>query len=70
MKSYKNGVTNLKRNKMDFIKTYIKYVLFHRWNKLSEESINLIEQHWKNKPTNGMKLWLYKKIIKIKNRKS
>lgn len=50
---------------MDFIKTYIKYVLLHRWNKLSEESINLIEQHWKNKPKNGMKLWLYKKIIKI-----
>jgi hypothetical protein len=50
---------------MDLIKTYIKYVLLHRWYKLSEESINLIEQHWENKPTNGMKLWLYKKIIKI-----
>lgn len=50
---------------MDFIKTYIKYVLFHRWNKLSEESINLLEQDWKNKPTKGIKLWLYKKIIKI-----
>jgi len=51
---------------IDFLKTYFKYILLHRWNKLSKESIDLLEEHWKNKPTNGVKLWLYSKV-KSKN---
>jgi hypothetical protein len=47
---------------MDFIKTYIKYIVLHRWNKISKEGIDLLEQHWKNKPTKGLKLWLYNKV--------
>jgi hypothetical protein len=51
---------------IDFLKTYVKYILLHRWNKVSKESIDLLEEHWKNKPTNGVKLWLYNKV-KSKN---
>ena len=41
---------------IDFLKTYVKYILLHRWNKVPKESIDLLEEHWKNKPTNGVKL--------------
>lgn len=51
---------------IDFLKTYVKYILLHRWNKVSKESIDLLDEHWKNKPTNGVKLWLYNKV-KSKN---
>jgi hypothetical protein len=51
---------------IDFLKAYVKYILLHRWNKVSNESFNLLEEHWKNKPTNGAKLWLYNKV-KLKN---
>ena len=50
---------------ISFIKTYIKYVLFHKWNKLSKESFDLLDNNWKNKPTKGLNLWLYNKIKKI-----
>lgn len=51
---------------IDFIKTYVKYILLHRWNKVSKQSIDLLEEHWKNKPTKGVKLWLFNKV-KLKN---
>lgn len=44
---------------IDFIKTYVKYVLFHKWNKVPKESIGLLEKHWNNKPNKGVKYWLY-----------
>jgi hypothetical protein len=50
---------------VDSIKTYIKYVLFHKWNKLNTEQINFLQTHWKHKPTKGLKLWVYNKVIKI-----
>jgi len=50
---------------ISFIKTYIKYVLFHKWNKLSKESFDLLDNNWQNKPTKGLNLWLYNKIKKI-----
>jgi len=49
---------------MDFIKTYIKYIVLHRWNIISKEGFDLLEEHWKNKPTKGIKLWLYNKLKK------
>jgi hypothetical protein len=50
---------------IDFIKTYIKYVVFHKWNRLSIESIEFLEKHWEHKPKSGIKFWLYRKIKKI-----
>ena len=47
---------------IDFIKTYIKYFLLSRWNKISTEGLELLENHWKNKPTTGPNAWLYKQI--------
>lgn len=57
----------LKNNMIDLLKTYIKYILFHRWNKVSKEMIDLLNQHWVKKPTKGLKLNLYNKIIQINN---
>ncbi len=51
---------------LDFLKTYIKYILLHRWNKVPKEGVALLEKHWKNKPNSGIKLWLYNKV-KSKN---
>ena len=51
---------------IDFINTYVKYILLHKWNMVSKESIDLLDKHWKKKPTKGVKLWLYNKI-KTKN---
>lgn len=50
---------------IDFIKTYIKYVVFHKWNRLSIESIEFLEKYWEHKPKSGIKFWLYRKIKKI-----
>lgn len=50
---------------LDFIGTYVKYILLHRYNKVSKESIELLDQHWKNKPTKGVKLWVYNKVRTI-----
>jgi hypothetical protein len=51
---------------IDFIKTYVKYILLHKWNKISKEGIDLLDEYWENKPTKGIKLWLYNKV-KYKN---
>jgi hypothetical protein len=50
---------------IDFLITCIKYVIFYKWNRISKESIELLDIHWENKPTNGLKLWLYNKIKQI-----
>ena len=47
---------------IDWIRTYIKFVLLHRWNKVSEEGLKMLDEHWQHKPTKGIKLWLYNKI--------
>ena len=44
---------------VDLAKTFIKYVLLHRWNRVSKESIELLENEWKGKPKSGAKLWMY-----------
>ena len=50
---------------IDFIKTYVKYILLHKWNKVSVESIELLDAHWEKKPSKGPKYWLYNKIKSI-----
>ena len=47
---------------IDWIRTYIKFVLLHKWNNVSEEGLKMLDEHWQHKPTNGIKLWLYNKI--------
>jgi hypothetical protein len=49
---------------IDFIKTYIKYALLHKWNPVSAEAFALLDEHWTQKPT-GAKLWLYNLIKRI-----
>lgn len=51
---------------IDFIKTYIRFFLLHKWNKISHDAFDVLEENWTNKPTSGMKKWLYD-IIKRKN---
>lgn len=48
---------------IDFVKTYITYVLFKK--PIPKEGFDLANKHWKNKPKKGCKLWLYNKIKKI-----
>lgn len=52
---------------VDLAKTFIKYVLFHYWNRVSKESIDLIENEWKGKPKSGAKLWMYN-LVKFLNK--
>lgn len=47
---------------IDFIKTYIVFILLHKWNKLSKENFDILEKHWTNKPTNGLRYWVYNKV--------
>lgn len=49
---------------MDFLKTFVKYYLLSRWNKIPKEGFELLEKHWKNIPNGGLKLWLYNSIKK------
>lgn len=51
---------------IDFLKTYIVFILLHRWNKVSEEHFDFLEKYWDEKPTKGIELWLYNKV-KYKN---
>lgn len=53
---------------IDFLKTYVKYILLHKWNKVPKESIDLLEEQWESKPTNGINLWLYSKIKYINDK--
>ena len=50
---------------IDWIRTYIKFVLLHRWNKVSQEGFEMLDEHWEYKPTKGINLWLYNKIKEI-----
>jgi len=52
---------------VDLTKTFIKYVLFHQWNRVPKESIELLENQWKGKPKSGAKLWMYN-LIKYLNK--
>lgn len=53
----------------DFIKSYIKYVILHKWNRLDEKYFDLIEKNWGFLPENGLRGWLYRKIKKINKAK-
>ena len=48
---------------IDLLKTYIRYVLLHRFHKISKEGICFIEKNFKKKPKKGIKKKLYDKII-------
>jgi hypothetical protein len=50
---------------IDWIRTYIKFVLLHRWNRVSQEGFGMLDEHWEYKPTKGINLWLYNKIKEI-----
>jgi hypothetical protein len=50
---------------IDWIKTYIKFVLLHRWYKVDEEKFKMLDDNWQYKPTKGLRLWLYNKVKKI-----
>jgi hypothetical protein len=50
---------------IDLIKTYFKYVLLHRWNKVGEEHFDWLDNHWQHKPSKGLRLWLYNKVKNI-----
>jgi hypothetical protein len=51
---------------LDILKTYIKYVLLHRWNKIDKITFDILDEHWALKPTKGVRLWMYNKV-KSKN---
>ncbi len=51
---------------LDILKTYIKYVLLHRWNKIGKITFDILDEHWALKPTKGVRLWMYNKV-KSKN---
>ena len=51
---------------IDIAKTYIKYILLHRWNKVSKKAMTLLDEHWEKKPIKGLKKYLYE-WIKVKN---
>lgn len=48
---------------IDIVKTYIKFILLYRFNKIPKEGIELISKHWINKPKNGFKKHIYNKIM-------
>jgi hypothetical protein len=50
---------------IDIVKSYIKWVIFHKYNKIPKESFDFLDEHWDRKPKEGVKLWLYNKIKKI-----
>ena len=50
---------------IDIVRSYIKWVIFHKFNKISKESFDFLDEHWDKKPTKGTKLWLYNKIKQI-----
>lgn len=50
---------------IDFIKTYVRFVILHRWNKIPKENLEILEHNWKNKPTSGLKYWVYNKVKKL-----
>jgi hypothetical protein len=39
--------------------------MLHRFNKISKESFDFLDEHWNRKPIKGVKLWLYNKIKQI-----
>jgi len=47
---------------IDILKTYIKYILLHRWNKIDVWRLELLESYWGNRPTKGARRWLYDKV--------
>jgi hypothetical protein len=55
---------------IDWIKTYIKFVLLHRWYKVDEEKFKMLDDNWQYKPTKGLRLWLYNKVKKINGGKN
>lgn len=50
---------------IDIIKTYIKYVLLHRFNKVNKQAFNFLDKHFMNKKHTFLKVKLYNKIKKI-----
>lgn len=50
----------------DAIKTYVIYVLLHRWNKISKESFDLIEEHWRpKKPLSKLQIKVLNKVKEL-----
>jgi hypothetical protein len=50
---------------IDWIRTYIKFVLLHKWNRVREDKLKMLDDHWQYKPTKGLRLWLYNKVKNI-----
>lgn len=50
---------------INIIKTYIKYILLHRFNKLNNETFDLLDKHFMNKKHSFLTVKLYNKIKRI-----
>lgn len=49
----------------DILKTILKYILFHRWNKITVENLKFLDENWNKKPTKGFKKFIYDLVFKI-----
>ena len=55
---------------IDRILVYIQYVIFHRWNKVSKESIEIMDKYWADNPNIAPKTKkLYLKVKKLNDAK-
>ena len=50
---------------IDIIKTYIKYVLLYRFNKVNKQAFDFLDKHFMNKKHSLLKVKLYNKIKKM-----
>lgn len=49
---------------MQVFKTIIKFIILHRWNKISSDGIDIINK-WKNKPTKGIRKIVFDYVVKL-----
>lgn len=50
---------------MSTLKTIFKYILFHRWNKITEDKLDFLDKNWNKKPTKGFKKFIYDLVFNI-----
>lgn len=48
-------------------KAFIVFIVFHKFNKIPQEAIHLLEQNWRHIPSKGISKMIYDKIKKLNN---
>lgn len=50
---------------MNTLKAIFKFILFHRWNRISSENLKFLDENWNKKPKKGFKKLIYNLVFKI-----